>query len=61
MISEDGRELCIFKDTNNLTDADFERFVDKERQYLSTLKVLRASDEMHVEYVLALEAFEAAE
>ena len=61
MISEDGHELRVFKDTNNLTDADFERFVDKERQYLSTLKVPWASDEMHVEYVLALKAFEAAE
>ena len=61
MISKEGHELRIFKDANNLMDADFEHFVDEEHQYLSTLKVPQASAEMHVEYVLALEAFEAAE
>ena len=61
MISEEGHKFCTFKHANNLMDVDFECFVDEEHQYLSNLKVPWAGDEMDIEYVLALKAFEAAE
>ncbi|KIJ39952.1 hypothetical protein M422DRAFT_127352, partial [Sphaerobolus stellatus SS14] len=60
LISTLQTELGIFKAAHQLTDEDFERFIQEERQYLVNLKKPRGN-ELEFAYVQALEALEDAE
>ncbi|KIJ30837.1 hypothetical protein M422DRAFT_234713 [Sphaerobolus stellatus SS14] len=53
-------EITILKAAHNITDADFERFMREEKDYLANLKKPRGND-LEFQYVDALEALEDAE
>jgi hypothetical protein len=62
ILSKERPILAQFKVQFHLEDADFERFLEEERQYLKGLKAPRQYDnEMDIVYVEALEGLEAAE
>lgn len=62
IISRETPILNMFKSKFALDDADFEHFLEEERQYLQVLKEPRQYDnEMHIVYVEALEALEASQ